>query len=40
MEFLKVHYLIVDGIPNHYERYEKKIYDASELETPKRYQGE
>ena len=40
MEFLKVHYLIVDGIPNHYERYEKKMYDASELETPKRYQGE
>ena len=40
MEFLKIHYLIVDGIPNHYERYEKKIYDASELETPKRYQGE
>jgi len=40
MEFLKIHYLIVDGIPNHYERYEKKMYDASELETPKRYQGE
>ena len=40
MEFLKVHYLIVDGIPNHYERYEKKMYDASELNTPKRYQGE
>ena len=40
MEFLKIHYLIVDGIPNHYERYEKKMYDASELETPKRHQGE
>ena len=40
MEFLKEHYLIVDGIPNHYERYEKKMYDASELNTPKRYQGE
>ena len=40
MEFLKIHYLIADGIPNHYERYEKKMYDASELETPKRYQGE
>ena len=40
MEFLKIHYLIVDGIPNHYERYEKKVYDASELKTPKRYQGE
>ena len=40
MEFLKEHYLIVDGIPNHYERYEKKMYDASELNTPERYQGE
>ena len=40
MDFVKSHYLILEGIPNHFERYEKKMYDASELNTPKRYQGE
>ena len=40
MEFVKIHYIISDGIPNHYERYDEKIYNAFELETPKRYQGE
>ena len=40
MEFMKAHYLSLEGLPGHYERYEEKIYQASELETPKRYQGE
>ena len=40
MDLSKLHYLIIDGIPNHFEKYEDKIYKAYELETPKRYQGE
>ena len=40
MDFLKNNYIVEDGLVNHYERYVNKIYEASELDTPKRYQGE
>jgi hypothetical protein len=40
VDFLKNNYIVEDGLVNHYERYVNKIYEASELDTPKRYQGE
>ena len=40
VDFLKYNYIVEDGLVNHYERYVNKIYEASELNTPKRYQGE
>ena len=40
VEFLKKHYITEEGLTNHYERYIEKIYDASEINTPDRYQGE
>ena len=38
VDFLKKHY--VKGIVDHSKRYIDKIYEASEVNTPKRYQGE
>ena len=40
LDFMNIHYYVREGIPNHLERYTDKIYQASELNTPKRYQGE
>jgi hypothetical protein len=40
VEFLKKHYITEEGLTNHSERYIEKIYDASEINTPDRYQGE
>jgi hypothetical protein len=40
VEFLKKHYITEEGLTNHSERYIEKIYDASEIKTPDRYQGE
>ena len=40
LDFLKNNYITEEGLVNHYERYVDKIYEASELDTPKRYQGE
>ncbi len=40
LEFMTLHYNIVEGLPNHCDRYIEKINDAFKLDTPKRYQGE
>ena len=40
LDFMNNHYYIRKGVPNHLKRYTDKIYQASELNTPKRYQGE
>ena len=40
LDFMNNHYYVKEGVPNHLERYTDKIYQASELDTPKRYQGE
>ena len=40
LDFMNRHYYVRKGLPNHLERYTDKIYQASELNTPKRYQGE
>ena len=40
VDFLKKHYNTEDGLVNHSERYIEKIYDASEIDTPNRYQGD
>ena len=40
IEFLTVHYDIVEGLINHCDRYIEKINNAFKLDTPKRYQGE
>ena len=40
VEFLKKHYITEEGLTNHSEIYIEKIYDASEINTPDRYQGE
>lgn len=40
LDFMNSHYYIREGVPTHLNRYIDKIYDASELNTPKRYQGE
>ena len=40
IEFLTMHYISVEGLENHCERYIEKINNAFKLDTPKRYQGE
>ena len=40
VDFFKKHYNTEDGLVNHSERYIEKIYDASEIDTPNRYQGD
>ena len=40
VDFLKKHYNTEDGLINHSERYIEKLYDASEIDTPNRYQGD
>jgi hypothetical protein len=40
VDFFKKHYNTEDGLVNLSERYIEKIYDASEIDTPNRYQGD
>ena len=40
IEFMTLHYNIIEGLSNHIDRYIEKINNAFNLETPKRYQGE
>ena len=40
LEFMTLHYSIIEGLTYHMDRYIEKINNAYNLETPKRYQGE
>ena len=40
LEFMTLHYNIIEGLANHCDRYIEKINNAFNLDTPKRYQGE
>lgn len=40
VDYLKKNYIVEKGLENHCKRYIEKIYQASELDTPERYQGD
>ena len=40
IEFMTLHYNVVEGLPYHSERYIEKMNNAFKIDTPKRYQGE